>query len=169
MDKCKISLPNENATTNLGLLSARVSVDSSVTVHLNGDLGVGKTTFSRGFLRAMGYTGLVKSPTYTLIETYRLSDRLVYHLDLYRIYFPGELELIGARDCLSEDATHLVEWASKGENTLPSPDLAINFIYKDGLKREAVISAPSALGSILLKKLFKHTSDIDMAREVYLK
>ena len=170
MDKCKISLPNENATTNLGFLFAKVSVNSLVTVHLNGDLGAGKTTFSRGFLRAMGYMGLVKSPTYTFIETYRLSDRLIYHFDFYRIYSSGELEFIGARDCLSEKAIHLVEWASKGENTLPSPDLVVNFFYKkDGLRREAVISAHSALGTVLFRKLSKYTSDIDIVRKVYFK
>jgi tRNA threonylcarbamoyladenosine biosynthesis protein TsaE len=169
MDICKVLLPNEYATTNLGFLSAKLSSNKSMTIYLNGDVGAGKTTFSRSFLYAMGYTGLVKSPTYTFIETYKLSNQLIYHFDLYRIYSPEELECIGIHDFLSEDATHLVEWASKGRNALPFPDLTINFIHEGGSKREVTLSAGSSTGVTLLQKLSEYIFDKNIVEKIYIK
>jgi tRNA threonylcarbamoyladenosine biosynthesis protein TsaE len=123
-----------------------------LVVYLQGDLGTGKTTLTRGLLAGLGHVGAARSPTYTLLEPYELADRRLYHLDLYRLGDPEELEYLGLRDLLAEDAIWMVEWPERGLGVLPPADIRISIAYAaDG--RHLRISAETALGQAFLDAL----------------
>ncbi|MFT5133698.1 MAG: tRNA threonylcarbamoyladenosine biosynthesis protein TsaE [Gammaproteobacteria bacterium] len=118
-------------------------------LYFRGDLGAGKTTLVRGFLRGRGYAGKVKSPTYTLVEPYELDDITIFHFDLYRLNKPEELDYIGFRDYFDGNSIVLLEWPEKAASQLIDPDLLIN-ITLDTDKRTLKIQANSQVGEDLL-------------------
>lgn len=122
------------------------------TVFLSGDLGAGKTTFVRGLLKALGYRGLVKSPTYTLVETYSIGGRSIHHFDLYRLAGADELEAIGVRDFVDGQTLCLIEWPERGAMGLLQPDLHVR-IALAGEQREVACEAYSECGSAVLKRM----------------
>lgn len=98
---------------------------------LTGELGVGKTTLARGFLNQLGYNGIVKSPSYTLVESYRINDLEIFHFDLYRINDPQELLYIGIQEYFSDTSICLVEWPEKAPIVLGRPDIGITIEYDE--------------------------------------
>ena len=100
-------------------------------VFLKGDLGAGKTTLVRGFMRAAGHSGTVKSPTYNIVEEYQLEQRLFFHFDLYRLNDPEELEWIGIADYLQEQSICFFEWPEKGAGYIDTPDVILSLTTTD--------------------------------------
>lgn len=150
-------IPSEQAQEALGATLARL-VPAACVIYLEGNLGTGKTTLARGFLRGLGHQGAVKSPTYTLVEPYELEGRNCYHFDLYRLGHPEELEYLGVRDLLENDAILLVEWPERGQGELPEADLILHLEYLD--KGRAVeMEAPTEAGKALLKDLEKELNN----------
>ena len=147
----KHHLKDEQATIDFG---AKLVADMPTKglVFLHGELGAGKTTLVRGLLQAMGHQGSTKSPTYTIVEPYQLRDRKVYHFDLYRIADPEELEYMGFRDYLDENALCLIEWPEKGGDFLPQADLELSLSY-EGEQRSIKIEVnnPAWRESIVLE------------------
>lgn len=151
MQEVKALLEDESATVAFGNKLA-AAITRGAVVYLHGDLGAGKTTFTRGVIQGLGHTGNVKSPTYTLVEPYELAEVSAYHFDLYRLADPEELEFMGIRDYFNDEAICLVEWPEKGHGFIPQPDLDIELEYVDN-KRQIHCVSRSEKGLELLKQL----------------
>ena len=123
-------------------------------ITLSGDLGAGKTTLVRAVLRALGHTGSVKSPTFTLVEPYEIQGRAIYHFDLYRLADPEELEFLGFSDYFSEDSLALIEWPERAAGGLPAADLEIELRHQ-GTARMLMIQAGTALGEQVCDQLLR--------------
>ena len=129
----------------LGAALNAADVREPFVLGLSGDLGAGKTTLVGGLLGALGHEGPVRSPTYSLIEPYRLARRDLYHCDLYRLRDPAELDDLGLRDLLVGTAVLLVEWPERAGGRLPEPDLAL-FLEYDADGRVLMLAPASAAG-----------------------
>ena len=121
-------------------------------IFLQGPLGMGKTTLTRGVLAAYGHKGAVKSPTYTLVEPYETESAQVYHFDLYRLADAEELEYMGIRDYFDEQALCAIEWPDRGQGVLPTPDIELT-LTKEGAGRAAELVAYTAKGAEILAQL----------------
>ncbi|MFT5578051.1 MAG: tRNA threonylcarbamoyladenosine biosynthesis protein TsaE [Paraglaciecola psychrophila] len=128
------------------------AISGGAVIFLEGDLGMGKTTLSRGVLSAYGYHGVVKSPTYTLVEPYELAQKTVYHFDLYRLGDPEELEYMGIRDYFDGEQLCLVEWALKAQMFLPTADIVVR-IDAVGAGRRLELSAQTVRGQAIVAAL----------------
>lgn len=141
----KVALHDADETAALGAAVARALAGRpGAVVHLEGPLGAGKTTLARGLLRALGVTGTIRSPTYTLLEPYETGGKALIHLDLYRLADERELEPLGLRDYPPETTWWLVEWPERGGSRLPPADLRIVLAH-DGAGRAAALSGPAAV------------------------
>lgn len=143
-----LHLPDAAATESVGATLAPALLGGMV-VTLRGDLGAGKTTLARGVLRALGWTGAVKSPTYTLVEHYAFSSLYFYHFDFYRFADPTEWETAGLAECFRDDSVCLIEWPERVAACLPPADLDVALTHAaspDG-GREVELSARTAAGS----------------------
>jgi len=147
---------NAGVVDEEGLRSLAVALASGArdggVVFLEGDLGAGKTTFARALLGALGVGERIKSPTYSLIESYRTGELDAHHLDLYRIADPGELEWLGLGDLFGGSPLVVVEWPERGGDALPTPDLVLRLDHA-GSRRELSGEAKSARGEALLGAL----------------
>lgn len=131
-------LPDEAATLAYGAEFAALGLRSELVL-LHGDLGAGKTTFVRGYLRGLGHPGAVKSPTYTLLEHYALGELAILHFDFYRIFDPRELDYMGLGELLAEPAVKLVEWPSKAGDKLPAAAIEVRLcVAQEGRRATAV-------------------------------
>lgn len=147
--RCRCHLADEAATLAFGARLAR-ELAPGLTFYLEGDLGAGKTTLVRGLLRALGHGGRVKSPTYTLAETYSLPAFELYHFDLYRLHDPREWLDAGFRDVSGGQAVSLIEWPEKAAGWLPPPDVVVRLRIDDD-SRDAECEAASPRGARYLE------------------
>ncbi|TLU65835.1 tRNA (adenosine(37)-N6)-threonylcarbamoyltransferase complex ATPase subunit type 1 TsaE [Thalassotalea litorea] len=155
MKRLQFILENEQATVDFGKRLAELVINipiKSMVVFLNGDLGAGKTTLTRGFVQGMGHNGNVKSPTYTLVEPYELEPYRVFHFDLYRLADPEELEYMGIRDYFQPFCFSFIEWPEKGTGILPAEDLIIDLEYVEQQRRITLV-AKSVNGEQIINKL----------------
>lgn len=148
MSTATLHLPDAAATEAAG---ARLAAElrGGMIVAVAGELGAGKTTLVRGALRALGWTGRIKSPTYTLVEYYPLSSLYFYHFDFYRFADPLEWETAGFAECFRNDSACVVEWPERVRGLLPQPDLTLTLAHPvdpGGTGRELALDARTGAG-----------------------
>ncbi|GAO36757.1 phosphotransferase [Sulfuricella sp. T08] len=144
-------LADEAATDAFGAELAKM-LKPGLMITLSGDLGAGKTALVRAMLRALGYLGKVKSPTYTLVEFYVISSLYLYHFDFYRFNDPDEWHEAGFREYFNENSVCLVEWPEKAGGLLPSPDIRISLDIRES-GRDVSVEAGSKKGRLCLQEL----------------
>jgi tRNA threonylcarbamoyladenosine biosynthesis protein TsaE len=147
-----LALPDSGATEALGAALAHSMRDAGGVIHLRGELGSGKTTCARSLLHALGVTGTVRSPTYTLVDTYSLPNLTCVHVDLYRLRSSAEVEELGLRDLTGPGYLMLIEWPEKGGGAVPAADLDLLLQYA-GESRSGSLRGVSELGAGWLAKL----------------
>jgi tRNA threonylcarbamoyladenosine biosynthesis protein TsaE len=155
----ELVLPDAAATETLGVALARTfpgAAQACAALYLEGDLGAGKTTCVRALLRSFGVSGLIRSPTYTLVETYVLDRRepplTCVHIDLYRLEGGRQVDELGLRDFLTGGHLLLIEWPQKGAGALPTPDVLMSLEFA-GAGRRARLRATTNSGVIWLSNL----------------
>jgi tRNA threonylcarbamoyladenosine biosynthesis protein TsaE len=150
------ALPSEEIVSELAGYFAK-TLEIPLVIYLYGDLGAGKTTFARALMRALGYQGRVKSPSYGLLEPYEIGDINVLHLDLYRVDAADELEYLAIRDLFDLNSLLIVEWPEKGAGSLPKADLELRFGETND-QRFVQCRAISDVGAKISKTLKKQSN-----------
>jgi tRNA threonylcarbamoyladenosine biosynthesis protein TsaE len=151
----ELTLPDSGATDALGLALAQAlpdPLDDCRVLYLHGELGAGKTTCARSLLRGLGVTGLIRSPTFTLLEAYPLGAETAVHIDLYRLQGSLAVDELGLRDFLNPGCLLLIEWPEKGGAALPPADLQLTLRYA-GNGRSATLHADTTPGKNWLRNL----------------
>jgi len=156
-----LNLPDEAATVALAqqLAALLTTPPAGGRIHLRGDLGAGKTTLARALLRASGVTGRIKSPSYALLESYKISNLYFHHFDFYRFNDPREWLEAGFRDLLVDDTVVLIEWPERAADLLPAPDLDVLLDYAGSDAnpgRRATLQAHTEKGQRWLHALQTH-------------
>ena len=148
----KLHLASEPATVDFAerVFAAMRTDLADWTVLLSGELGAGKSTFARAFIKAAGHSGAVPSPTYTLVEPYTVPGGRIYHVDLYRVSSEDELRFLGWNEL--DDGCRLVEWPERAPGLVDQADLALSLAY-DGAGRSVTANGLSERGSMLLRSL----------------
>lgn len=131
-------------------LANRCLLTDKIVIFLCGALGAGKTTFARHFIQHLGYAGIVRSPTYALVEEYQLSNRFLYHLDLYRLEHPAAFLETGLQDAFDTPAIWLIEWPERATSVLPPPDIQLTFLSMDNQQRQLKLDAYTPSGQQVL-------------------
>lgn len=154
------NIASSRAMMKMGQQLARSCIEaetSQCVIYLQGELGAGKTTLTRGFLRAFGYMQAVKSPSYTIVEPYKINAFTIYHFDLYRLKSAEELAYIGAREYFSEKAICLVEWPEYGAGFIPQADIKCMFTIDEKIsdKRLVTVEDNSIMGHLIMQNLLK--------------
>jgi tRNA threonylcarbamoyladenosine biosynthesis protein TsaE len=158
--RLELVLTDADATEALGAALARSYLfgsRESAVVYLHGELGAGKTTCVRSLLRTFGVDGLIRSPTYTLVEVYEPQGITCVHIDLYRLQGPVDVEDLALRDFLDAECLLLVEWPEKGGAALPPADIDLKLSYLEN-SRQARLDAPTARGRRWFDILLQDTS-----------
>jgi tRNA threonylcarbamoyladenosine biosynthesis protein TsaE len=156
-----IYLENENITQDIGQAFSTCLV-TPLVVTFAGEIGAGKTTFIRALIRALGYTSTIKSPTFSIVESYQTSAFLLHHFDLYRMQTEDELDYIGFRDYFTDTAICLIEWPERAEETLAGADISITLELK-GTGRVLQWSANTWHGEQVAQDFFKKTQSLSLA------
>jgi len=154
-DRFSLDLPDALATAALATQVA-ACLEPGFVVHLSGDLGAGKTTFTRALLRQLGFEGRVRSPSFALLESYELSRFTLYHFDFYRLSSEQGWLDAGFDDYLDGHSVAIIEWPERAGDTLPAPDLHIRLAFDAGhgeTARVAKLRAASARGRACLSAL----------------
>lgn len=128
------------------------ATQAGAIIFLQGPLGAGKTTFTRGFLRALGYQGKVKSPTFSLVECYELNGRSLFHFDFYRLHQAKELEEIGIKEYFDPETICLIEWPERGFPLLPVPDVVCDIAFTEN-GREMKVEAKTKRGEGIINRI----------------
>jgi len=154
-----LNLPDSGITEALGAALAHAFTASSTgaVLFLRGELGSGKTTCARSLLHALGVTAIVRSPTYTLVDTYSVGSLNCVHVDLYRLRSSAEVEELGLRDLTGPGYLMLIEWPEKGGDAGPHADVDLQLLYA-GESRVASLRAVSEVGELWMAKLALDTS-----------
>lgn len=152
-------LPEERDTIAMGMALGS-NLPAGFIAFFKGELGAGKTTFIRAMLQGLGFSGKVKSPTFTIVEEYELEKGPLFHFDFYRLSDPEELEYIGIFEYFRENAIVLIEWPEKGKGFLPNPDLILDFSVPDMPDKGRILAmeSHSEKGDRILASINKNQS-----------